>query len=223
MTIIFYTFGKFIKCMTLETYLLFVGASIVLCIVPGPDMIFLLGRTIAQGRKAGIIAALGINTGAYVHLLAAALGISAILATSALAFTLLKWIGAAYLIYLGVRILISKQSALVIDSEKNSVTKNSSIFWQGFLSDVLNPKVAIFFLAFLPQFVEAHSPNRLLHIILLGCTVNVIAIIINVVLVLLAGMLTLKLRQNKKLSVWLNKILGGVFVALGLQLAKEKL
>lgn len=209
--------------MTLEAYLLFVGASIVLCIVPGPDMIFLLGRTVAQGRKAGIIAALGINTGAYVHLLAAALGISAILATSALAFTILKWVGAAYLIYLGLKILISKQSALVIDSEKTATTKNTTIFWQGFLSDVLNPKVAIFFLAFLPQFVDAQSSNRLLNIILLGCTVNVIAIIINVVLVLLAGMLTLKLRQNKKLSVWLNKILGGVFIALGLQLAKEKL
>ncbi len=209
--------------MTLETYLLFVGASIVLCIVPGPDMIFLLGRTVAQGRKAGIIAALGINAGAYVHLLAAALGISAILATSALAFTLLKWVGAAYLIYLGIKILISKQSALVIDSGKPATTKNAAIFWQGFLSDVLNPKVAIFFLAFLPQFVDAQSSNRLLHIILLGCTVNVIAILINIVLVLLAGMLTLKLRQNKKLSVWLNKILGGVFVALGLQLAKEKL
>lgn len=209
--------------MTLEAYLLFVGASIVLCIVPGPDMIFLLGRTVAQGRKAGIIAALGINAGAYVHLLAAALGISAILATSALAFTILKWVGAAYLIYLGLKILISKQSALVIDSEKTATTKNTAIFWQGFLSDVLNPKVAIFFLAFLPQFVDAQSSNRLLNIILLGCTVNVIAIIINVVLVLLAGMLTLKLRQNKKLSVWLNKILGGVFIALGLQLAKEKL
>ena len=209
--------------MTLEAYLLFVGASIVLCIVPGPDMIFLLGRTVAQGRKAGIIAALGINTGAYVHLLAAALGISAILATSALAFTILKWVGAAYLIYLGLKILISKQNALVIDSEKTATTKNTTIFWQGFLSDVLNPKVAIFFLAFLPQFVDAQSSNRLLNIILLGCTVNVIAIIINVVLVLLAGMLTLKLRQNKKLSVWLNKILGGVFIALGLRLAKEKL
>lgn len=209
--------------MSFDSYLIFVLASVILCIVPGPDMIFLLGRTLAQGKKAGIIAAVGINVGAYVHLIAAALGISAILATSAFAFTIVKWLGAIYLMYVGYKILSAKEGKITINGEKGSGQKYTQIFWQGFLSDVLNPKVAIFYLAFLPQFIKPASDHKSLQIIFLGVTLNVIAIIINIALVYFASALTKRLRENSKVSVWLNKILGSIFILLGLKLATEKL
>ena len=208
--------------MHIDHYLLFVGASILLCIVPGPDMIFLLSRTMAQGRKAGIYAAIGINLGAYVHLFAAVLGLSAVLATSAFAFSIVKWVGAAYLIYIGIQVLRSRQGALVIDGAGMKPLNYKAICWQGFLSDVLNPKVAIFFLAFLPQFVEANSSHRAMEVFFLGCTVNIIAIIINLLLVYFAGMLTVKLRRHQKVTAWLNKAMGAVFISLGIKLAYEK-
>jgi len=119
-----------------HSYLLFIGASIILCIVPGPDMIYLLSRTIAQGKKAGFAAALGINLGAYFQLTAAVLGISAIVATSAIAFTILKYCGAVYLVYIGIKAILSN-SPLAIGSSDNTVEiPIKAIFWQGFISDV---------------------------------------------------------------------------------------
>lgn len=207
----------------MDTYLLFVLASVILCIVPGPDMIFLLSCTLARGRKAGILAAIGINAGAYVHLFGAVLGLSALLATSAYAFTILKWAGALYLIYIGVQTLRSKTSAFSIEPGSLTQKSDRQIFWQGFLSDVLNPKVAVFFLAFLPQFVDGASEHKTLDILFLGITVNVIAILINVALVYAAALLTSSLRANQKISSWLNKIMGSVFILLGLKLANEKI
>jgi threonine/homoserine/homoserine lactone efflux protein len=169
--------------MSLEIYLTFVCASIVLCIVPGPDMIYLLGRSIAQGRKAGMYAALGINAGAYVHLTAAVLGLSAILATSSIAFTIVKWIGAAYLVYLGVSTILAKRTALVIESNTLLHINNKAIFWQGFLSDVLNPKVAIFFLAILPQFADPNATHPTVQLLVLGVTLNIIGIVTNIIYV----------------------------------------
>ncbi|MEX3954343.1 LysE family translocator, partial [Paraburkholderia sp. EG287B] len=143
--------------MSLHTYILFVGASFILCLVPGPDMLFLLGRTIAQGRAAGLCAAFGINLGAYVHLLAAITGLSALVLASATAFTAVKWIGAAYLLYLGLGALRSK-GGFAFPAGDAKVKALRLIFWQGFLSDVLNPKVALFYVALLPQFISAHDP-----------------------------------------------------------------
>ncbi|WP_149137792.1 LysE family translocator [Cupriavidus campinensis] len=128
--------------MSLHTYMLFIGASLVLCLVPGPDMLFLLGRMIAQGRAAGLCAAFGINLGAYVHLLAAVTGLSALILASATAFSVVKWLGAAYLIYLGWGALRSKGGIVPseLDARKNALHR---IFWQGFLSDVLNPQSVV--------------------------------------------------------------------------------
>jgi len=208
--------------MSVDSYLLFVFASILLCIVPGPDMIFLLSRTLAQGKKAGIVAAIGINVGAYLHLFAAVLGISAVLASSAYAFTVIKWLGACYLIFIGIKILLSRQGSVMIDGNTIREQNYRQIFWQGFLSDALNPKVAIFFLAFLPQFVKPDSGHRTLQILFLGITVNVIAILINLVLVYFSSVLTKRLRERTAISKWLNKIMGSVFILLGLRLASEK-
>jgi threonine/homoserine/homoserine lactone efflux protein len=209
--------------MTLHNYLLFVGACIVLVIAPGPDMVYMLSRCIAQGKKAGLMAALGFNLGGYAHLTAAVLGLSAVLATSSLAFTAIKWLGAGYLIYLGVVALLSKAGPLTLTTKGLTHRSARRILWQAFLSDVLNPKVAMFFLALLPQFVNIKGPHPTLQILLLGVTVNVTALPINVMLVCLSARVTESLRQNSIIAAWLHKAMGAVFVALGLRLAAEKI
>ena len=129
--------------LDLSKYFVFLGATAVLCAVPGPDMVLLLSRSIAKGRRAGLMTALGINAGAYVHLLAAIAGISAVIATSAVAFTLVKWIGVAYLVYLGISILRSKPGALRIDASMDADLSDRRCFWQGFWSDVdLLPEIS---------------------------------------------------------------------------------
>lgn len=208
--------------MAVENYLLFVVASVVLVLAPGPDMAYMLGRCLSQGKKAGVVAALGINLGAYVHLAASITGLSAILMTSSVAYSVVKWIGAAYLIYLGVSAIISKTKSLSIDSKPLKERNYRKIFWQGFLSDVLNPKVALFYLALLPQFVPAHSADPTAQLLLLGLTANIIALPINIALVLVSAMLTNSLRRNDAFTEAMHKMMGAVFVGLGLKLAVEK-
>lgn len=209
--------------MSLHNYLLYVGACVILVIVPGPDMIYMLTRCIAQGKKAGLMAAIGFNLGGYTHMLAAMLGLSAILATSAFAFAVIKWLGAAYLIYLGLVAIFSRTGPITLGATEISNRSARTILWQAFLSDVLNPKVALFFLALLPQFVDIKAPHPTLQILLLGVTVNMIALPINVLLVCFSARVTKSLRQNNKISVWLQKTMGAIFVALGLRLAAEKI
>jgi threonine/homoserine/homoserine lactone efflux protein len=206
-----------------HTYVLFIGAVVVLVLAPGPDMAYMLARTLAQGRKAGAIAALGINAGAYVHVAAAVTGLSAVLATSSTAFTVVKWLGACYLIWIGVRAIRSNSGLMDVGGGQTRALDANSIFLQGFLSDVLNPKVAIFFLAFLPQFVEVGSQREMQQLLLLGVTGNMVAIALNLALVYFAGAATERLRASGKLALWLNRTMGGVFIALGIRLAREKL
>ena len=208
--------------MTLHSYLLFAGASVVLVMVPGPDMIYMLSRCIAQGRKAGLMAAIGLNLGGYAHLTAATLGLSAVLAASVVWFTVIKWVGASYLIYLGITTLRSKTIPITLDTQNVAGPDSKTILWQAFLSDVLNPKVAMFFLALLPQFVDTEASHTTLQILLLGVTVNMIALAGNIVLVTLSASLTASLRRNASISAWLQKALGATFVALGLRLAVAK-
>jgi threonine/homoserine/homoserine lactone efflux protein len=205
-----------------NSYLLFIGASIILCIVPGPDMIYLLSRTIAQGKKAGFAAALGINLGGYFHLTAAILGISAIIATSAIAFTILKYCGAAYLIYIGFKAILLNSSSAIDSSDNEAQLSIKSIFWQGFISDVLNPKVAIFFISLLPQFIQADNNNTFTQLIILGITVNIIALLINFVLVWFSHSVSSNLRQSNRVSKVLNNVMGTIFISLGLKLATEQ-
>lgn len=204
----------------LHQYLLFIGACLVLSAAPGPDMLLVLSRSIAQGRRAGMITAVGINVGAYVHFFAAIAGLSALLATSAWAFTVIKWAGAAYLLYLGVSALCRRSGVLQVDTTRPAVT-DRQCFWQGFWSDVLNPKVAIFYLALLPQFITPGNPV-LAQLLLLGLTVNMIGIAFNAGVVLFAAAITGRLRRDARISLWLSKALGAVFVALGLRLAVTK-
>jgi threonine/homoserine/homoserine lactone efflux protein len=208
--------------MDSHSYLLFIGASIILCIVPGPDMIYLLSRTVAQGKKAGFVAALGINLGGYFHLTAAILGISAIIATSAIAFTILKYCGAAYLIYIGIQAILSNASSAIGSNDNKVELPIKAIFWQGFISDVLNPKVAIFFISLLPQFIQTGNNSTFSQLLILGITVNVVALIINLVLVWFSHSISNNLRQSNRVSKVLNNIMGTIFISLGLKLATDQ-
>jgi threonine/homoserine/homoserine lactone efflux protein len=191
-------------------------------LVPGPDMIYMLGRCVAQGRRAGIMAAIGFNLGGYTHLTAAVLGLSAVLATSAVAFTIVKWLGAGYLIYLGISTLRSKSGPIVLDGQKLVGLSARTILWQAYLSDVLNPKVAMFFLALLPQFVNAKAAHPTQQILFLGVTSCVIALAGNFLLVALAASVTGALRRNGTVAAWLHRAMGVMFIGLGLRLAAEK-
>ena len=208
--------------MSLHSYLLFVLAAIALILVPGPDMLYMLGRCVAQGRRAGILSAIGFNLGGYVHITAAVLGLSAILAASATAFTVVKWAGAAYLVYLGISTLWRKERPLAVEAVAGGV-RGRTILWQAFLSDVLNPKVALFFLALLPRFVDKDAPHPALQILLLGLTVSVIALPTNILIVCCADRITGSFRRNASVSLWLRKGLGVLFIALGLRIAAEKI
>jgi threonine/homoserine/homoserine lactone efflux protein len=206
--------------VTPESYLLFVGACLVLSISPGPDMALILSRCIGQGRKAGAVAALGVSLGAHLHLLAAVTGLSAILATSATAFTVVKWIGAAYLVFLGVQAIVSRSGPLALRAQQERGLWG--VFWQGSLTDALNPKVALFFLALLPQFVDPEAGRVLGQLLFLGFTCNLIGILFNLALVYVSGAVTGRLRRSAKATAIIQKAMGVVFIGLGARLAASK-
>jgi threonine/homoserine/homoserine lactone efflux protein len=146
--------------------LLFLGAATLLAVAPGPGMLYVLARTLAGGRREGILSSLGTFLGGLVHVVAAATGLSLVLATSAAAFAVVKYAGAAYLVYLGVRMIISARRDAELSIPANAVRKNP--FWQGIATEVLNPKTALFFLAFIPQFVSREHGGVLWQFLLLG-------------------------------------------------------
>ncbi len=201
--------------------MIFLGASILLNLSPGPDTLYVLTRTLAQGRRIGFLSSFGVCTGALVHVAAAALGLSVVLATSAAAFTVVKVAGAAYLVYLGVRMLLSRDG-IAVEAGPASPASGWKVFRQGILIDVLNPKAALFFMAFLPQFVVPGTGHATAQFFALGLIVIAIALVWEGILVLFATLLTARLRANQAVSRWLNRALGGVFVALGVRLAMER-
>jgi len=203
-------------------WLLFLSAAIAINITPGPDMIYILSRTIAQGRKIGIASSLGVCSGSFVHILAAAFGLSAIIATSAMAFGVIKYIGAAYLIYLGIQALRSKGISFDIPVKKQTQLTFWKAFRQGALIDILNPKVAIFFMAFLPQFVRPELEHVPAQIIILGFLVNLIGVVVEFTLVLTAARTTIFFRNNSQFSTLLDRVLGSMFIGLGIRLALIK-
>ena len=206
--------------MTLDRYLLFVAGSVLLVVTPGPDMAFFVSRAVAQGRRAGLLAVLGINAGAYCHLAAAVLGLSALLAASPRAFTVVTWLGAAYLAWIGVGALRSRGGTVAMREDAAPIPERQ-LFWQGFLSDVLNPKVGMFYLAFLPQFTSGDPARRTRELVLLGLTVNVIALVLNTGIVLAAARVSRRLRSDERTGRRLTQLMGVVFILLGLRIALE--
>ena len=203
-------------------WLIFFSAAVAINISPGPDMIYILSRTIAQGRKIGIASSLGVCSGALVHVFAAALGLSAILATSAVAFSVVKYVGAAYLIYLGIQSLRSKGVSFDVPAGKGAEITAWQAFRQGALVDILNPKVAIFFMAFLPQFVRPELGHNGLQIVVLGGLVILVAIVVESFIVITAAQTTSFFHRNRRLSVLLDRLLGSVLIGLGIRLAMTK-
>ena len=200
--------------------LLFIVSGWLLNITPGPDMLYIIGRSTAQGLREGIVAALGVGAGIFIHIAATALGLSAILAASAGAFTVIKLLGAAYLVYVGIALLLS--SSTPFDSAaatRLAPASLRSVFMQGFLTNVLNPKVALFFLAFLPQFVESDAANKPLAFLFLGLLFNVNGTLWNLFVAWSAARMTSGLRRSATALKWFNRCVGGIFVALGVRLA----
>lgn len=150
---------------------LFVAAGLLLNISPGPDMALVVGRSLRDGARAGAVAALGIGAGAFVHIAAAAVGLSVLVASSALAFTIVKWLGAAYLLVIGLSLLLARSPDAAAGAPLPPAALRV-VFLQGFLTNVLNPKVALFFLAFLPQFIDPAAANKALAFVLLGLVFN---------------------------------------------------
>lgn len=200
---------------------LFIISGFLLNVMPGPDSLLIMSKSASQGWRAGSVASLGIGSGILVHVFAAAVGLSAILASSATAFTVVKYVGAAYLVYIGITALRQKSS---IDSEANNSVNSlphtmKSIFWQGFLSNALNPKVVLFFLAFVPQFINHDSPEKALAFIVLGAIFNVNSMLWCHFLAISTAFASKRLKISKSMSVWLNKTIGVLFISLGMKLA----
>ena len=202
--------------------LLFVASGVLLNITPGPDMLYIMARSSAQGARAGAAAALGIAAGCIVHILAAAFGLSALLAASATAFTVLKLLGAAYLVYVGLSLIWKSRIAPKAKaSAKLAPATLRAIFIQGFLTKVLNPKVALFFLALLPQFIDVDAPSKPLAFLLLGAIFNVNGTLWNLLVAWSTARISVGFDRTR-LAVWLNRCIGGVLVYIGIRIAFAK-
>jgi threonine/homoserine/homoserine lactone efflux protein len=203
-------------------YWLFLATAVLLIITPGQDTFFILGRSLAGGRAAGVAAALGISAGSVLHTFAAALGLSALLATSQYAFMAVKFAGAAYLIYIGVRALLTRSNSLPGDTAEAANEGNWSAFRQGVVSNLLNPKVALFFLALMPQFIDAASHQKVIAFLALGLSFVTLGVIWCVVLAIAAAKLRGVFLRRPSMSNVLNKVAGTLFIALGLKLATAR-
>ncbi|PKR89048.1 LysE family translocator [Pleomorphomonas diazotrophica] len=196
----------------------FFVAAFLLNVSPGPDIAFILGHTARGGRRQGLAAMFGLWAGAFCHVVFAAVGLSAIVATSATAFSLVKWAGVAYLAFLGISALRSKASAFDVKATPVE-SRLSAVFLQGMLVDILNPKVAIFFLAFLPQFVVDGAGPVPLQLLLHGALIIVVAATVEPLVVLGGAWLTARLRASNRLALWLDRSLGALFLGLAAKLA----
>ncbi len=201
---------------------LFMVSGLLLNILPGPDSLLIMTRSATQGWRAGVAASLGIGTGTIVHVFGAALGMSAILATSATAFTVVKFVGAGYILYMAIGLLRTRKNATTQAAPAVTPLPYRKIFAQGVLTNVLNPKVALFFLAFVPQFIDADASNKALAFIILGSIFNINGMLWCCGLALFTAFASARLKLSQTVSLWLNRIAGGLFVWLAIKLAISK-
>ena len=204
--------------MDLQTFGVFAFAALMLNITPGNDMIFVATHATSHGIRAGIMASLGIAVGCLVHIFAASVGISAVVAKSAFLFDAIKYLGAAYLIYIGTKSILSKTQTFdlqSVDTEKTHFT----IFKQGVITNALNPKVALFFLAFLPQFIPPQYNNTWFLILMLGLWFNFSGTIVNILVAVAFGKAGNFLNQHPAFVKWQEKFTGLVLILLGLKIA----
>lgn len=204
--------------------LMFILAGWLLNLTPGPDVLCVVGHSLRGGVRAGIVAGLGVTAGCFVHIIAAALGVGALVASSATAFAVLKWIGAAYLFYVGIRLLVSRSAdgSWVADATaapSNLAIDLGRVFRDGFLTNALNPKVALFFLAFVPQFITPGTPHPTAAFLALGVLFNVNAIPVNVGWALAAAWIARRAAVMRRGLSLLDRAAGALFIAFGLKLA----
>jgi threonine/homoserine/homoserine lactone efflux protein len=206
--------------------LLFVAAGLLLNLTPGPDVLYIVGNALRAGVRAGVVAGLGVTAGCFVHVFAAAVGVSALVAASATAFTVLKWAGAAYLVWVGLRLLFSRaplrwgspSGSPPAYEEAGVAASLWAVFRGGFLTNVLNPKVAIFFLAFVPQFIAPETAHKALAFVLLGTLFNINSIAINSGWAAGAAWMARQGAVQRGMH-WLDRAAGAMFIAFGLRLA----
>jgi RhtB (resistance to homoserine/threonine) family protein len=205
---------------TIENFYWFLSVSLLVNLAPGPDMLYTAARSLSQGIKAGIFSALGIFCGCLFHITAAVFGLSKIIEESVVLFSIIKYAGAAYLVYLGIKILFSRK----IQTEITSLNglSYSKIFVQGMITNLLNPKVAIFFLSFLPQFIDPASPWLKEQIAFLGLWFGVQGTILLMIVAVLAGTFRKLLANNKKFWAWQERVTGLILVGLGIRMLFSK-
>ncbi len=208
-----------------QQLLVFIAAGWLLNLTPGPDVLYIVSNALRSGARAGLVAGLGITAGCFVHVFAAAVGVGALLSASATAFTVLKWAGAAYLLLMGVRMLFSRagggNGAAIAAAQSAPPVAASlrSVFLCGFWTNVLNPKVALFFLAFVPQFIAPGTDNKALAFVLLGVLFNVNAIPVNAGWALAAAWMARRAGAIQRGMHWLDRVAGAMFIGFGLKLA----
>jgi threonine/homoserine/homoserine lactone efflux protein len=199
---------------------LFVISALLLNIAPGPDTAYIVGRSVQMGWRGGVAAALGISTGCLSHVFAAAIGLSALLVASATAFAVVKWAGAAYLCYVGLTMLLSRpRNAKEARRHENHAVPLSRVLWQGALTNALNPKVAMFFLAFLPQFVDADAPHKPLAFLTLGLIFIFNGTIWCLAVAIVAARAAGRVQKSSRVMAWVNRGLGALFIYLGGRIA----
>lgn len=206
----------------IENYLGFVIAGVLLNLTPGADTMFILTRSISQGRRAGIYSVLGITTGGLIHTILAAFGLSIILAKSAFAFNTVKYIGVAYLVYLGIKMIIERNQMFDNNTQKIETTDLFKIYRQGLLTNVLNPKVALFFLSLLPQFINPHYANGPIPFLILGVTFMTTCTIWCLILAYSASLISKTLRNNDNVGMIMQKISGFIFIGFGIKILTDK-
>ena len=211
--------------MPLDQLLLFIAAGLLLNLTPGPDVLYIISQSLRHGLRAGLVAALGITAGCFVHIFAAAVGVSALMLASATAFGVLKWLGAGYLVYVGGRMLFARAPAAAVDAvgvqaqTLAGAGELKTIFLRGFWTNALNPKVALFFLAFLPQFIAPTVEHKPLAFLLLGLLFNFNAVWVNMGWALAAVWLAQKAGGLQARMHWLDRAAGTLFIAFGCKLA----
>ena len=197
---------------TFESLAAFGIASLALLVIPGPAVLYIINRSVADGRNVALAAVAGLEIGNFMHVIAATVGLSAVIATSAAAFSVVKWIGAGYLIYIGIRTLATKPQAV---SQLNDPMSRRRAFTQGIVVNTFNPKVALFFLSFLPQFIDAGRGSAALQSLVLGSTFVVLGCISDSLFAILASALRGTLLRGKSLPFVQRYVAGSVFIALG--------